>query len=45
MLVIYLDDIEIGIYNITNKVRLESLDKIGKEQRSWFAEEEVKQFM
>ena len=31
MLVIYLDDIEIGIYNITNKVRLESLDKIGKE--------------
>lgn len=27
MLVKYLDDIEIGMYNITNKVRLESLDK------------------
>lgn len=27
MLVKYLDDIEIGIYNITNKVRLETLDK------------------
>lgn len=27
MLVKYLDNIEIGMYNITNKVRLESLDK------------------
>lgn len=27
MLVKYLDDIEIGIYNITNKVRLETSDK------------------
>lgn len=27
MLIKYLDDIEIGMYNITNKVRLESLDK------------------